>query len=150
VLIAFLQRELVTGRHWLTAAQLSDAVAAGQLTPGPVFSTAAFVGFLLLGLPGALVAAAAIFLPSFCFVALTSPRIDRMSRGPWTRAFLDAVNVAAIALIAVVLVQLGRGTLTGPWEVLIALAGAATMLTTRVNLAWIMLGGAVAGALLLS
>ena len=149
VLIAFLQSELVTQRGWLTQVQLVDAIAAGQLTPGPVFSTATFVGYLLLGLPGALVATAGIFLPAFVFVALTSPRIDRLHRGAWTRAFLDSVNVASIALIIAVAIQLGRGTLTGPWQVGIALAGAVLIVTTRVNLAWIILGGAVAGAVLL-
>jgi chromate transporter len=149
VLIAFLQNELVTGRGWLTQVQLVDAITAGQLTPGPVFSTAAFVGYLLLGVPGALVASAGIFLPSFVFVALTSPRIERLHRGAWSRAFLDSVNVASIALIIAVAIQLGGGTLTGPWQVIIALAGAVVVVTTRVNLAWIILGGAVAGALLL-
>ena len=148
VLIAFLQSELVTGRSWLTQVQLVDAIAAGQLTPGPVFSTAAFVGYLLLGVPGAFIAAAGIFLPSFVFVALTSPRIDRLHRGVWTRAFLDSVNVASIALIIAVVIQLGRGTLTGPWQVVIALAGTVVVVTTRVNLAWVMLGGAFTGALL--
>jgi chromate transporter len=149
VLIAFLQSGLVTGRGWLTQVQLVDAIAAGQLTPGPVFSTAAFVGYLLLGVPGALVAAAGIFLPSFVFVALTSPRVDRLHCGAWTRAFLDSVNVASIALIIAVAIQLGRGTLTGPWQAVIALAGAVVIVTTRANLAWIILGGALAGALLL-
>lgn len=150
VLIAFLQSELVTGRGWLSPVQLVDAVAAGQLTPGPVFSTAAFVGYLLLGVPGALVATAGIFLPSFVFVALTSPRIERLHRGAWTRAFLDSVNVASIALIVAVGVELANGTLTGPWQIVIALAGIGVMVTTRVNIVWIMLGGALAGALLLS
>lgn len=149
VLIAFLQRGLVADRGWLTPGQLVDAVATGQLTPGPVFSTAAFVGFQLLGIPGALVATVGIFLPSFVFVALTAPHLDRLRRSPWLSAFLDAVNVASLALILAVAARLGRDTLDGIGPIGIALAGGIVVALTRVNLTWVVLGGGLLGWILL-
>jgi chromate transporter len=113
VLIAFLQGGLVERYGWLTRAQLVDAVAAGQFTPGPVLSTATFVGYLVLGPAGAVVATVAIFLPSFVFVALTARHVHRLRKTPWLAAFLDSVNVAALALMAAVTLQLARSTLTG-------------------------------------
>ena len=97
VLLAFLRADLVEQRHWLTAGQLLDAIAIGQITPGPVFSTATFVGYVLAGLPGAFVATAGIFLPSFVFVALSGPLVPRLRRSPAAGAFLDGVTVAESA-----------------------------------------------------
>ncbi len=147
VLVAFLQESLVQQRGWLSQQELLDAIAVGQLTPGPVLSTAAFIGYLVAGVPGAVVASAAIFLPSFLYVPLLHPLIPRLRRSPWASAFLDAVNAATVALIAVVAVQLARATLLSPaaW----VLAGLSLLAVSRgVNSAWIVLVGA-AGWLLL-
>lgn len=145
VLIAFLQGGLVEQRGWLTQSQLVDAVAAGQFTPGPVLSTATFIGYLLQGPAGAVVATTAIFLPSFVFVALTAPYVGRLRQTPWLAAFLDSVTVAALALMAAVTIELARSTLTGvvPWA--IALVAAAATFRWSVNPAWLVLGGAVVG-----
>jgi len=145
VLIAFLQGGVVERYGWLSRAQLVDAVAAGQFTPGPVLSTATFVGYLVLGPAGSVVATAAIFLPSFVFVALTAPHVDRFRKTPWMAAFLDSVNVAALALMTAVTLQLGRSTLTGPVAWGIALAGLLAALRWAVNPAWLVLGGALVG-----
>jgi len=112
VLLAFMRTDLVEQRHWLTEPQLLDAIAAGQLTPGPVFSTATFVGYLLSGPAGALAATAGIFLPAFVLVALSGPLVPRMRASKTAAAVLDAVNASSLALMAVVTVELGRATLT--------------------------------------
>jgi chromate transporter len=148
VLLAFLQRDLVDHLHWISPAQLLDAVTAGQLTPGPVFTTAAFVGYLLRGTPGALVATAAIFLPSFVLAAIASILAGRMRKSRVAAAFLDGVNAAALALMASVALALGRASLIDPWTGLIAAVSAALLLRWRVNATWLILGGAVAGLLL--
>ncbi len=145
VLIAFLQGGLVERYGWLTRAQLVDAVAAGQFTPGPVLSTATFVGYLVLGPAGAMVATAAIFLPSFVLVAVTAPHVHRLRQTPWLAAFLDSVNVAALGLMAAVTIQLARSTLTGPAPGAIALAGLLVALRWKVNPAWLVLSGALLG-----
>ena len=108
VLLAFLRSELVLQRGWLTSANLLDAVAVGQVTPGPVFTTATFIGFVLGGPAGAIVATAAIFLPAFLFVALTGPFAARLRSATLTGAFLDGVNVASLALMAAVTWQLAQ------------------------------------------
>ena len=108
VLLAFLQGDLVTRWHWLTPAELLDATAVGQVTPGPLFTTATFIGYLLGRLPGAIVATVGIFLPSFVFVAISGPLIPRLRRSPVMGAFLDGVNVASVALMALVTWHLGR------------------------------------------
>ena len=110
VLVAYLQDELVTARGWLTGQQLLDAVAAGQITPGPVLSTATFVGYQMAGLAGAAVATAAIFLPAFVLVAMVSPWVATLRRSPWSARFLDAVNMSAVALMAAAVVWLAQGT----------------------------------------
>src|SRR5207342_739754 len=107
VLLAFLRPDLVERTGWLTDAQLLDAVAVGQLTPGPVFTTATFVGYVLGRVPGALLATLGIFLPAFVFVALSGPLVPRVRRSPAAGAFLDGVNAGALALMAVVTWQLG-------------------------------------------
>src|SRR5262249_1389860 len=100
VLLAFLRPDLVERTHWLTDTQLLDAIAVGQLTPGPVLTTATFIGYLIAGAAGAVVATVAIFLPSFVFVALSSPFIPRLRRSPWAAGFLDGANAASVALMA--------------------------------------------------
>lgn len=145
VLLAFLRADLVDQYGWLTEAQLIDAVAVGQFTPGPVFTTATFIGYVVAGVPGALVATVGIFLPAFVFVALTHPFVPRLRRSPWLGAFLDGVNVASLALMAAVTLQLGRAALTDPLTVLLALAAVAALLRWQVNSAWLVLAGAVVG-----
>ncbi|WP_200813896.1 chromate transporter [Hymenobacter roseosalivarius] len=108
VLLAFLEADLVQRFHWLTQAQLLDAVVVGQVTPGPVFTTATFVGYVLSGWHGALVATVGIFLPAFAFVGLSIPLIDRLRQSPLAGAFLDGLNVASWALIAAISSH-GRG-----------------------------------------
>jgi chromate transporter len=148
VLFAYLQSLLVENLGWLTEAQLLDAIAIGQFTPGPVLTTATFVGYLLAGVPGAIVATVGIFLPSFIFVLILNPVVPRMRRSPWLAAFLDAVNIASIALMLVVVIELGRATLTSWPAWLIAILSVITTLFLKVNSAWVVLGGAILGFLL--
>ena len=145
VLLAFLRTDLVERLHWLTERQLLDAVAVGQVTPGPVFTTATFVGYVLHGGAGAVVATLGIFLPAFGFVALSGYLLPRMRRSPAVRAALDGVNAASLALMAVVSAQLARAALID-WLTL-ALAAVSTFLLVRrrVNSAWLVLGGAAIG-----
>lgn len=145
VLLAFLRNDLVVTNGWLTDQQLLDAVAVGQFTPGPVFTTATFVGYVLAGVPGAVVATIGIFLPSFCFVALLARIMPYLRKAAWTAAFLDGVNVAALGLMAGVTWQLGRAALIDPLT--IGLAGGAAFLLFRfkVNSAWLVLAGGLIG-----
>jgi chromate transporter len=149
VLIAFLEGGLVDRLHWLTHTELMDAVAAGQLTPGPVFSTATFIGYLIFGWPGAVLATVGIFLPSFGFVALTSPLIGRLRKAPWAAAFLDSVNVAALGLVVAVALRLAHEALPGVWSWAMAIAAFAVLFRWSVNPAWIVLAGALVGAVAL-
>ncbi len=147
VLIAFVEGEVV-GRGWLTQAQLLDAIAIGQFTPGPVLSTATFIGYLIAGWPGALVATVGIFLPSFGLVALVNPWIPRLRQSAWTAAFLDAVNVSAVALMAVVTARLGWLTLGQPVDgvaIALALLALIALVYLRLSPAWIVMGSAVLG-----
>ncbi|HEV8165426.1 MAG TPA: chromate efflux transporter [Actinomycetota bacterium] len=145
VLLAFLRRDLVTGLGWLSTRQVLDAVVAGQVTPGPVFTTATFLGYLLGGLPGAIVATAAIFLPSFVLVAALEPLIGRVRRSPWAGAALDGVTVAALGLMAGVAIDLGRTAVTDPLTAAIALATLLALLRWRPNPLWLVLAGAAVG-----
>jgi chromate transporter len=145
VLLAFLRADLVERLGWLTEAQLLDAVAVGQITPGPVFTTATFVGYLLAGVSGALVATLGIFLPAFVLVALSGPLVPRLRASPGAAAFLDGVNAASLALMAVVTVQLGRAALTDIPTVCLGVVGAFLLLWFRLNSTWVILGGGVAG-----
>lgn len=145
VLLAFLQGDFVKTYGWLTEQQLLDAVAIGQVTPGPVFTTATFIGYILDGVPGALLATLAIFLPSFIFVALTRPFLPRLRASPWFSGLLDGVNVASVALMAGVTVQLGRASLIDLPTILIALVSFVLLLRYQVNSTWLIAGGAVAG-----
>jgi chromate transporter len=147
VLLAFLRPELVERTRWLTDSQLLDAIAIGQLTPGPVLTTATFIGYLIAGSAGAVVATVAIFLPSFVFVALSGPFIPRLRRSPWTAGFLDGANAASVALMATVTWELGRAAVVDWLTAGLALASAAVLLATRVNSAWLVAGGAAVGAL---
>jgi chromate transporter len=147
VLLAFLRADLVQRLHWLTEAQLIDAVAAGQVTPGPVFTTATFIGYLLAGPVGALTATAGIFLPAFVFVAASGPLIPRLRGSPTAAAFLDGVNVASLALMAVVTAQLAGSAVVDVPTALLAMAAAGALLRLRVNPTWLVLGGALIGLL---
>src|SRR5262249_14654402 len=113
VLLAFLEHGLVQQHAWLTRQQLLDAVAIGQFTPGPVVSTATFIGYILGGVPGAVVSTVGIFLPSFFYVALLAPMLFRLRQSNWMAAFLDSVNACAVALMAGVTVRLGIDALRG-------------------------------------
>ena len=147
VLLAFLQADLVDHWHWLTSNQLLDAVAVGQITPGPVFTTATFIGYVLAGKKGALLATLGIFLPSFLMVAVSGPLIPRLRRWPLTGAFLDGVNVASLALMAVVTWQLSVAALVSGPTVLLAIVSAFLLIRYRVNSAWLVCGSAVLGLL---
>lgn len=147
VLLAFLRADLVEHWGWLTEAQLLDAIAVGQLTPGPVFTTATFIGYVLGGPVGASVATVGIFLPAFVFVALSGPLIPRLRRSWVAGAFLDGVNVASLALMAVVTCQLGRAALVDAPTLLLAGVSALLLVRYRVNSAWLVLGGGAVGLL---
>jgi chromate transporter len=145
VLLAFLRADLVQRLGWLTEAQLIDAVAVGQVTPGPVFTTATFIGYVLAGANGALVATAGIFLPAFIFVAVSGPLVPRLRASPKAAAFLDGVNAASLALMAVVTIQLGRAALIDVPTVVFAIVAAVLLVRFRVNATWLLVGGAAAG-----
>ena len=148
VLLAFLRADLVVRRGWLTEGQLLDAVAVGQVTPGPVFTTATFVGYVLGGFRGAVVATVGIFLPAFVFVALSGPLVPRIRRSPVAGAFLDGVNVGSIALMALVAAQLARAAIVDPWTAGIAVASAVLLLRFHASPAWLVPAGALLGLVL--
>jgi len=145
VLLAFLRADLVQRWGWLTDQQLMDAIAVGQFTPGPVFTTATFIGYIVAGVPGALLATLGIFFPSFVFVAASSPLIPRIRRSAWAGDFLDGVNVASLGLMATVTWQLGRAALVDWITVSLGLVAIVLVCSLRVNSAWLVLGGAVVG-----
>jgi chromate transporter len=147
VLLAFLRANLVVRLGWLTDQQLIDAIAVGQVTPGPVFTTATFIGYLLGGPGSALLATLGIFLPSFVFVAVSNPLIPRIRGSAWAGPLLDGVNVASLGLMAAVTWQLGRASLVDPLTLLLAAAAALLLVRYRVNSTWLVLGGAAAGLL---
>lgn len=148
VLLAFLERDLVTTWHWLPKSEILNAVAIGQFTPGPVFTTATFIGYLLAGPAGATAATAGIFLPSFFFVLVGRRLIDGLRGSATSSAFLDGVNAAALALMAVVLFRLGTDALRDAGTVTIALIAAALLIRFKVNSALLILAGGAAGFLL--
>lgn len=153
VLVAFLEGGLVREHGWLTKAQLLDAIAIGQFTPGPVLSTSTFIGYLIAGFPGAVVATVAIFLPSFLFVVLLNPLVPRLRASKWASAFLDAVNVSSVALMGVVTMNLSQTTLIKPAEAfsidwlsaLISISAAVLAIRFQINAAWLVLGGGLIG-----
>jgi chromate transporter len=145
VLLAFLRTDLVAHRMWVTDAQLVDAVAIGQVTPGPVFTTATFLGYLLRGPAGAVAATVGIFLPAFILVAISGPLIPLIRRSAIAGAFLDGVNVASLALMAAVSYQLGRSSIVDWLTIGLAVVSAILLLRYRINSAWLVLGGGIAG-----
>ncbi len=148
VLAAFLQGGLVKDYGWLTQQQLLDAIAIGQFTPGPVLSTATFVGYVVSGMPGAVISTIAIFLPSFVFILILHPFIQRLRASKSMSAFLDAVNISAIGLMTAVVIQLASSTLTD-WRTVIIAAGAAFAgAHFKLNAAWLVFGGALIGWIL--
>jgi chromate transporter len=145
VLLAFLHNDLVGGLGVLSDQQLLDAVAIGQFTPGPVFTTATFIGYVLAGFPGAVVATVGIFLPAFVLVGVVTPVARRIRERRWTAALLDGVNAAALGLMAGVTFQLTVDAVVDPLTVGIALAAAVLLWRTQVNSAWLIAGGALVG-----
>jgi chromate transporter len=148
VLLAFLENDLVVRRGWLTRTQLLDAVAAGQFTPGPVFTTATFVGYLLGRGPGAVLATLGIFLPAFVFVGATAPLVARLRASRPLGGFLDGLNAASLGLMGAVTVTLTGTAVTGAATAILAVAALAALLATRLNSVWLVVAGGVAGALL--
>lgn len=147
VLIAFLQHDLVETLGWLSRQQLLDAIAIGQLTPGPVFTTATFVGYLLGGVGGGIAGTLGIFLPSFLFIFLLRSILPRLQSYRWFGGFLEGVNVGAVALIGAALVLLGRGALVDPLTWGIAIGSLLVLFFTKLNPSWLFLAGAVVGYL---
>ncbi len=145
VLLAFLRADFIVHLGWLTEKQLLDAVAVGQITPGPVFTTATFIGYLVAGVKGAIVATVAIFLPGFVLVAASGPIVARVRRSIAASAFLDGVIVGSLALMGVVAWQLGRQSLLDVLTVVMFMASLALLLRTRTNPLWIMLAAALVG-----
>jgi len=145
VLLAFLRADLVERLRWLTEAQLLDAIAIGQVTPGPVFTTATFIGYILAGTPGAIVATVGIFLPAFIFVAVSGPVVPRLRQSRVAGAALDGIIVASLALMMTVTWQLARAALVD--AVTVALAGVSllALVTFRVNSAWLICAGGALG-----
>lgn len=147
VLLAFLQKELVERSQWLTSQQLLDAVAIGQFTPGPVFTTATFIGYLLAGNAGAIAGTIGIFLPAFVLVAIINPWVPRLRRSPWTAGFLDGVNAASLGLMAVVTWQLGLAALVDWLTVILAVLSFVAVFRFKVNSAWLVVAGGLIGFL---
>ena len=143
--MAFLHDDLVVHRHWLSDAQLLDAIAIGQVTPGPVFTTATFIGYILAGFPGAIVATIAIFLPAFGFVALCRPVVPFLRRSPVAGAVLDGLNVASLALMAVVTWQLGTSAIVDLITLALALVSLVMLVHFHLNSVWLLFGGAIVG-----
>jgi len=148
VLLAFLRADLTENWGWLTDQQLIDAITIGQVTPGPVFTTATFIGYLLAGTAGATLATIAIFAPGFVFVALSQPLIPRLRASALTSSVLDGVVVTSLGLMAAVTVHLGRAVLIDPITIGLAVIAAGLLLTAQLNTTWLVLGGAIAGWLL--
>lgn len=147
VLLAFLHADFVERLGWLTEQQLLDAVAVGQVTPGPLFTTATFIGYQLGGVSAALLATLAIFLPGFVFVAISNPLIPKMRASPWLGALLDGVNIAALSLMAGVTLQIARAAFIDWIAVAIALITALLIFRWKVNTTWLVIGGGLAGLL---
>jgi chromate transporter len=148
VLLAFLRNDFVLRLGWLTDQQLIDAIAIGQVTPGPLFTSATFIGYILGGTPGALLATLGIFLPSFIFVLISNPLIPKIRNSTWAGSLLDGVNASSLGLMAGVTLQLAFSSLTDFYTVLIAVISLALLLRYRVNSTWLIAGGALAGYLI--
>jgi len=146
VLLAFLRTDLVVRLRWLSDKQLLDAIAVGQVTPGPVFTTATFIGYLLGRVPGAVVATVGIFLPSFILIAVVGPLVPRLRKSSIFGTFLDGVNVGALALMVVVTWQLGRAALVDVTTIALAALSALALIRFKINSTWLILAGAIVGA----
>jgi chromate transporter len=147
VLLTFLRSEFVERSHLLTDAQLLDAIAVGQVTPGPVFSAATFVGYLIGGSAGAWAATAGIFLPAFVAVALTAPFVPRLRDNPRFAPALDVVNAVSLALMVSVVFLMAKGVAASPLSLAIFALTSLLLLTTRVGAGWVLLAGGLAGLL---
>jgi chromate transporter len=145
VLLAFLQRDLVERHHWLTSQQLLDAVAIGQITPGPVFTTATFVGYLLAGNAGAIAGTLGIFLPAFLLVGIVNPWVSKLRQSNWLAAFLDGVNAASLGLMVGVTYTLGRAALIDWWTVIVAISSAIALVRFKINSFWLIVAGGLMG-----
>jgi chromate transporter len=145
VLLAFLRDDFVHRLGWLSDQQLLDAIAVGQFTPGPVFTTATFIGYLIGGWLGGIVATVGIFLPGFIFAAAVYPLVPRLRASPWAATFLDGANAAALGLMVAVVWQLARSSIIDPVTAILALIATVLLIRSNVNSAWLVLGGAVAG-----
>ncbi|BAY09477.1 chromate transporter [Calothrix sp. NIES-2098] len=145
VLLAFLQRDLVERNHWLTSQQLLDAVAIGQFTPGPVFTTATFIGYLLAGNAGAIAGTIGIFLPAFVLVWVVNPWVPKLRQSPWASGFLDGVNAASLGLMAGVTYTLGRAALVDWLTIIVAILSAIAVFRFKINSAWLVLAGGAIG-----
>jgi len=148
VLLAVLRADLVAKLHWLSDAQLLDAIAVSQATPGPFFTVATFIGYLLAGWRGAALATLGMFLPAFVYVGATAGFLPKLRQSPVASAFLDGVNAAAVALMAFVGWQFARASLVNAPAVILAVVSAVLVFRYKVNSAWLVLGGAIAGILL--
>jgi chromate transporter len=145
VLLAFLRADFVNRLGWLTDKQLIDAVAIGQITPEPVFTTATFIGYVLGGIPGAILSTLGIFLPSFIFVALSNPLIPNLRQSAWAGSFLDGVNVASLGLMAAVTWQLGQAAIIDLLTLAISVISTFLLVKLNVQTTWLILGGAILG-----
>jgi chromate transporter len=145
VLVALIRSNLVTHLGWISERQLLDAIAMGQVTPGPLSTTATFIGYLLGGFPGAVIATVAIFLPAFFFVAISGPLVPRLRQSALAGAVLDGVNVAALALIAVATWQLFRSAVVDGTTLVMAALSLFLLIVYRVNSVWLVVGGALIG-----
>ena len=145
VLFAFVRADFVLRLGWLSDRQLIDAIAVGQVTPGPLFTTATFIGYLLGGAVGAVLATVGIFLPAFIFVAISGPLIPRLRTSPWAGALLDGANAASLGLMAAVTWQLARAAFSDWFTVGLGLLSALLLLRFRIPTTWLLLGGAAAG-----
>ena len=145
MLVALIRSNMVAHLGWISERQLLDAIAMGQVTPGPLSTTATFIGYLLGGIPGAAIATVAIFLPAFFFVAISGPLVPRLRQSPLAGAVLDGVNVAALALIAVVSWQLFRSAVVDGTTLVLAALSLFLLIVYRVNSVWLVVGGALIG-----
>jgi chromate transporter len=148
VLLAFLQRDLVERNHWLTSQQLLDAVAIGQITPGPVFTTATFVGYLLAGNAGAIAGTLGIFLPAFLLVGIVNPWVTKLRQSTWAGGFLDGVNAASLGLMAGVTYTLGRAALIDWLTAIVAILSAIALVRFKINSFWLVVAGGLIGLVL--
>lgn len=143
VLLAFLRRDFVDRLGWITDTQLLDAVTVGQFTPGPLFTTATFIGYVVAGVPGAVLATIGIFLPAFFFVAVTTPFVARMRQSPWLSSLLDGLNVASVAVMAGVTWELARSAIVDVFSAAMAAIAVVVLWRWKINSAWLVVGAAV-------